>query len=187
MKLSQLLGEVEVLTAAADLEREITGVSYDSRQTQEGDLFAAISGFAADGHKFIPMAAERGAVCVLCERPPAIDIPYILVPDSRLALAQVSAAFFGHPAAELTMVGVTGTNGKTTTTYLLKDILEKAAGAKVGLIGTNQNMIGDQAIHTERTTPESYELQKLFRQMADAGCTHVVMEEIGRASCRERV
>ena len=117
MKLSQLLGEVEVLTAAADLEREITGVSYDSRQTQEGDLFAAISGFAADGHKFIPMAAERGAVCVLCERPPEIDIPYILVPDSRLALAQVSAAFFGHPAAELTMVGVTGTNGKTTTTY----------------------------------------------------------------------
>ncbi len=187
MKLSQLLEKVEVLRAAADLTMEITGVSYDSRQTRKGELFAAITGFAADGHRFIPMAAERGAACVLCEQAPETDIPYIQVADSRLALAQVSAAFFGYPAAEMTMVGVTGTNGKTTTTYLLKDILEKAAGARVGLIGTNQNMIGAEVLHTERTTPESYELQKLFRQMADAGCTHVVMEVSSHALSLGRV
>ena len=109
------------------------------------------------------------------------------VADSRRCLAVVGANFFGHPADHMTMVAVTGTNGKTTTTYLLKSILEQALGAKVGLIGTNQNMIGDEVIPTERTTPESFELQKLFARMRDAGCTHVVMEASSHALALDRV
>ena len=187
MKLSDLLQDITIQATTADLETEITGVSYDSRNTRPGDLFVAMTGFATDGHRFIPAAVEKGAVCVLCQTPPAGEIPYVQVADSRRALAVVGANFFGHPAREMTMVGVTGTNGKTTTTYLLKDILEHAAGAKVGLIGTNQNMIGDQVLHTERTTPESFEVQKLFREMADAGCTHVVMEVSSHALFLDRV
>ena len=187
MKLADLLENIAIKAATADLEAEITGVSYDSRHTRPGDLFVAMTGFATDGHKFIPAAVEKGAVCILCQTPPAGEIPYVQVENSRRALAVVGANFFHHPAREMTMVGVTGTNGKTTTTYLLKDILEHAAGAKVGLIGTNQNMIGNQVLHTERTTPESFEVQKLFREMADAGCTHVVMEVSSHALSLDRV
>ena len=187
MELHAVLDGVEILSATAEMAMEITGVSYDSRTTRPGDLFVAMMGYETDGHKYIASAVEKGAVCVLCERPPEGSIPYVQVPSSRRALAQVGGNFFGHPAREMTMVGVTGTNGKTSTTYLLKDVLEKAAHAKVGLIGTNQNMIGSQVIHTERTTPESFELQKLFREMADAGCTHVVMEVSSHALYLDRV
>ena len=187
MKLGELLHNISILETNADLEQEITGVSYDSRHTKPGDLFIALEGYETDGHRFIPMAREKGAACVLCQKAPQDGGPYVRTGDSRGALAQAGRNWFGDPAGEMTMVGVTGTNGKTTTTYLLKDILEKAAGAKVGLIGTNQNMIGDRALHTERTTPESYELQKLFRQMADAGCTHVVMEVSSHALFLKRV
>ena len=177
MKLKELLEGIEVLDATADMEMEIPHVSYDSRATQPGDLFVAMTGFAADGHAFIGKAMAAGASAVLCQKQPEDPaVPYVRVADSRRALAEVGANFFGHPADSMTMVGVTGTNGKTTTTYLLKSILEQAAGAKVGLIGTNQNMIGEEIIPTERTTPESFELQRLFAQMRDAGCTHVVME-----------
>ena len=176
MKLKELLEGIEVLDATADMEMEIPHVSYDSRATQPGDLFVAMTGFAADGHAFIGKAMAAGASAVLCQKQPEDPaVPYVRVADSRRALAEVGANFFGHPADSMTMVGVTGTNGKTTTTYLLKSILEQAAGAKVGLIGTNQNMIGEEIIPTERTTPESFELQRLFAQMRDAGCTHVVM------------
>ena len=187
MKLSELLKNMEILSATADLEMEITDVSYDSRTTKPGDLFVAMTGFAVDGHAFIGKAAAAGAAAVLCEKIPEEDIPYVQVADSRRGLAVVGANFFGHPADSMTMVAVTGTNGKTTTTYLLKSILEQALGAKVGLIGTNQNMIGDEVIPTERTTPESFELQKLFAQMRDAGCTHVVMEASSHALALDRV
>lgn len=187
MKLKELLRGVAVLEAKADLELEITGVSYDSRRTEPGDLFVAMAGYETDGHRFIPMAREKGAACVLCQKRPEGDAPYVLVEDSRAALALVGRNWYGDPAASMKLVGVTGTNGKTTTTYLLKDILEQAAGAKVGLIGTNQNMIGSQVIPTERTTPESFELQGLFRRMADAGCTHVVMEVSSHALFLKRV
>ena len=187
MKLSELLKNMEILSATADLEMEIAGASYDSRTTKPGDLFVAMTGFAADGHAFIGKAAAAGAAAVLCEKIPEEDIPYVQVADSRRGLAVVGANFFGHPADSMTMVAVTGTNGKTTTTYLLKSILEQALGAKVGLIGTNQNMIGDEVIPTERTTPESFELQKLFAQMRDAGCTHVVMEASSHALALDRV
>ena len=188
MKLKELLKGIEVLDATADMEMEIPHVSYDSRATQPGDLFVAMTGFAADGHAFIGKARAAGAAAVLCQKLPEDPaVPYVRVADSRRALAEVGANFFGHPADSMTMVGVTGTNGKTTTTYLLKSILEQAAGAKVGLIGTNQNMIGEEIIPTERTTPESFELQRLFAQMRDAGCTHVVMEVSSHALALDRV
>ena len=187
MKLSELLREIEVLSSTAPLTAEITGVSYDSRKTAPGHLFVAIPGFAADGHKFIPAAMERGAAAVLCERPPEDGTPYVQVPDARAALARLGANWYGRPAEKLTVVGVTGTNGKTSTTCLLKHVLERCCGAKVGLIGTIQNMIGDEALETERTTPESFELQGLFAEMLEKGCTHVVMEVSSHALYLHRV
>nr|WP_325185837.1 UDP-N-acetylmuramoyl-L-alanyl-D-glutamate--2,6-diaminopimelate ligase [uncultured Oscillibacter sp.] len=187
MRLKELLEGLSVLSATADLELEIPSVSYDSRTVTPGGLFVAMTGFAADGHDFIGKAVEAGAAAVLCQRAPEGDVPYVRVADSRRALAVVGANFFGHPADAMTMVGVTGTNGKTSSTYLLKAILEQAAGAKVGLIGTNQNMIGTEALPTERTTPESFEVQRLFAGMRDAGCTHVVMEVSSHALSLDRV
>ena len=187
MRLKELLEGIPVLSATADMELEISDVSYDSRAVRPGGLFVAMTGFAADGHDFIEKAMEAGAAAVLCQKAPEGNVPYIQVADSRRALAAVGANFFGHPAEDMTMVGITGTNGKTSSTYLLKAILEQAAGAKAGLIGTNQNMIGQEALPTERTTPESFELQRLFARMRDAGCTHVVMEVSSHALALDRV
>ncbi len=187
MKLKDLLVGAEVLELHADENLEITGVSYDSRETHKGDVFVAISGYAMDGHAYIGKAEEAGAVCAVCERKPETGIPYVLVKESRRALAMLGANWFGHPAEHMVMTAVTGTNGKTTTTYLLKAVLEQAAGAKVGLIGTNQNMIGAEVLPTERTTPECFELHKLFRRMLDAGCTYVVMETSSHALYEGRV
>ena len=141
MKLGKLLQGIDISRLEADLDMDISGVRYDSRLVEPGDLFVAVSGYETDGHRFIPMALEKGAGCVLCQEKPEGNVPFVLVPDSRKALAQLGRNWFGDPAASMTMVGVTGTNGKTTTTYLLKDVLEKCLEAKVGLIGTNQNMI----------------------------------------------
>lgn len=187
MKLRELLSGVEVLEWHAPEELEIGGVSYDSRATTPGDLFVAMTGYAADGHDFIPMAREKGAVCILCERAPEDAQPWVKVAHSRRALALLSANWFSHPAEEMTMIGVTGTNGKTTTTYLLKEVLEREAGAAVGLIGTNQILIGTEVLEAERTTPESFELHRLFRKMREAGCTYVVMEVSSHALFLDRV
>ncbi|OQB15688.1 MAG: UDP-N-acetylmuramoyl-L-alanyl-D-glutamate--2,6-diaminopimelate ligase [Firmicutes bacterium ADurb.Bin193] len=159
-----------------DLDIEVSGISYDSRNTKPGDVFVAIKGFVSDGHDYALAAQENGAVCVVCEH--AIDgvsIPCIVVNNTREALAYMSHRFYGNPSSAFKLIGVTGTNGKTTVTYLIKDILEQA-GKKVGLIGTNQNMIGYTPLETHHTTPESLELAALFRQMADEGCEYVVME-----------
>lgn len=187
MRLKELLEGLTILSATADLDLEIPDVSYDSRTVTPGGLFVAMTGFAADGHDFIGRAMERGAAAVLCQKRPEGNVPCVRVADSRRALAVVGANFFGHPAKDMTMVGITGTNGKTSSTYLLKAILEQAAGARVGLIGTNQNMIGQEALPTERTTPESFEVQRLFARMRDAGCTHVVMEVSSHALSLDRV
>ena len=186
MKLQEILQGLEPLEVHADLSREITGICYDSRAVKPGNLFVAICGYDTDGHKYIPMALEKGAACVLCEKAPA-EGEYVLLSDTRRGLALAGANWYGNPAGEMTMIGITGTNGKTTTTYLVKHILEDCLGAKVGLVGTIQNMIGDEVLHTERTTPESLELQALFRHMADAGCTHVVMEVSSHALSLHRV
>lgn len=187
MKLKDILNGLEVLESTADADTEICGISYDSRHTVQGDLFVAVVGTVSDGHMYISSAAEKGAVAVLCEKVPDIDLPYVLVQDSRYALAIAAANYFGRPADKMKMIGVTGTNGKTTSTYLIKHILEERAGAKVGLIGTNCNMIGSEELPTERTTPESYDLHGLLREMLDAGCTHVVMEVSSHALVMNRV
>ncbi len=187
MKLKDLLQDVSVLETTVDLELDICDVAYDSRKVTVGGLFVAISGFAVDGNRFIPMALEKGAVAVVTAKRPTEDVPYILVESDRLALAMIGGNFYGHPAKSMTMIGVTGTNGKTSTTLLLKQVLEKTLGAKVGLIGTMENMVGDEVIPTERTTPESFELQGLFARMRDAGCTHVVMEVSSHAIALDRV
>ena len=144
MHLKTLLAGLSLRSATADMETEITRISYDSRTTAPGDVFVAMTGFATDGHAYIGKAVAAGAAAVVCERPPEdSSVPYVLVENSRRALAVMAANYYGHPADSMTMVAVTGTNGKTTTTYLLKAILEQELGAKVGLIGTNQDLIGD--------------------------------------------
>ncbi len=187
MKLQNLLKNMTVLETNVALDTEITGVYYDSRKVAPGSLFVAITGFAADGNRFIPMALSKGAAAVVTAKKPEGDVPYILVDNDRMALARLGINWYGTPSASMTLIGVTGTNGKTSTTLLLKQVLEKCLGAKVGLIGTMSNLIGDEEIPTERTTPESFELQGLFARMRDAGCTHVVMEVSSHALSLDRV
>ena len=185
MKLQELLKDVAVLSCTAAEDLEIHEVRYDSRAVRPGDLFVAIRGYATDGHKYIDKALAQGAAAIVCEQAPA-GVPAVVVENSRRALAEIAANRFGHPADSMVMLGVTGTNGKTTTNNRAKHVLEDA-GHKVGLIGTNQNLIGDEVIETERTTPESYELHALFARMRDAGCTHVIMEVSSHSLVLDRV
>ena len=187
MKLVDLLQGIEVLDLQADPQLEISAVISDSRKVTPGSLFVAVSGFASDGNRFIPMAMEKGAAVIVTAKKPEQDIPYVLVSSDRLALALLGTNFFGRPAESMTMIGVTGTNGKTSTTWLLKQVLKEVKGAKVGLVGTMENHIGDEILPTERTTPESIELQQLFAQMRDAGCTYAVMEVSSHALELDRV
>ena len=187
MKLRELLKDIEVIKTNADPGAEVANVRYDSRLVGRGDMFVAIKGFEADGHDYIGRALASGAVAIICTEPQGEDIPYVQVENSRLALALASRNYFGNPAAGMKIIGVTGTNGKTTTTTLIKYVLEKVTGVKVGLIGTNGNIIGELVLETERTTPESYDLQALFRRMADAGCEYVVMEVASHALALDRV
>ena len=188
MKLKDLLKGIDVIECAANLDMDITGVVRDTRkEIPAGSLFVAVSGFAFDGNKYIPMAMEKGAVAVITAKKPEQDVPYILVESDRKALAMLGVNFYGHPAEKMTMIGITGTNGKTSVTLLLKHLLEKTLGAKVGLVGTMGNMIGDVELPTERTTPESFELQGLFAQMVEGGCTHCVMEVSSHALTLDRV
>ena len=187
MKLSALLQGVEVLSLHADLDMEISGMAFDSRKVKPGDLFMAVSGFATDGNRFIPSAVEKGAAVTVTAKTPEQDVPYVVVANDRLAMAQIAANLYDHPAKKLCMIGVTGTNGKTSVTLLLKHILETVRGAKVGLIGTMENRIGQEVVPTERTTPESPDLQALFARMVDAGCDYAIMEVSSHALSLERV
>ena len=187
MKLRQLLENIEVLDIHAELEMEIGDIHYDSRKVTPGSMFVAVSGFVTDGNRFIPMALEKGAAVIVTATRPQEDIPYVLVRSDRLALAQLGANFYGNPAKAVKLIGITGTNGKTSSTLILKHVLEVTRGAKVGLIGTMANMIGQEVIPTERTTPESLDLQALFAQMRDAGCSHIIMEVSSHAISLDRV
>lgn len=186
MKLQSLLKDVEILETNAPMDLAISGVRYSSRDVAPGDLFVAIPGYATDGHKYIPDAVSKGAAVVLCEREMPHDVPWVRVRSAREALSKLGANWYGDPSERMQVIGVTGTNGKTTVTYLLKALLENAVGAKVGLIGTICNMIGQEVLPTERTTPESFELQGLLAKMAEAGCTHVVMEVSSHALFLQR-
>ena len=168
--------------------REITGLTCDSRTVTPGALFAAFRGSRTDGNRFIREALDKGASAVLCQTPPAgQDGPWLVTDDPRAVFGQMAAHWFGDPGRRMTLIGVTGTNGKTTTTYLLKTILEQTLGAKVGLIGTNQNLVGHEVLPARRTTPDAYTLQALLAKMEGAGCSHVVMEVSSHALAQSRV
>ena len=178
-RLKELLADLVYECIRGTEEIEVTEVVYDSRKVTQGSLFICISGANVDGHDFAAQVVEAGARVLLVQKevelPAKADVTVIRVADTRYAMAFVSAAYFGHPAKRLQVIGITGTKGKTTTTYLVKNILEQA-GRKVGLIGTIEVIIGDTHIHANNTTPESYLVQQYFKQMADAGCDTVVME-----------
>lgn len=175
----ELLENLQYDVLKGTVEKEVTKVIYDSRKIEEGCLFICIKGANFNGHDFAKEACEKKAACiVVCEdveTPEGSETTVIRVEDTRYAMAFISAAYFNHPAKELKVIGITGTKGKTTTTYLVKSILEQA-GHKVGLIGTIETIIGDTHIHANNTTPESYILQETFRKMVDAGLDSVVME-----------
>ena len=175
MKLVELLSGVLVKDISVDMNLEIKCITNDSREAKENSLFIAIKGYATDGNKYIESAMKNGALVVICEEKPADGVPYVLVSNARRAMSEISANFYGCPSNKMSMIGITGTNGKTTTTYLVKHILEKM-DKKVGLIGTNQNMIGQEIVETERTTPESIDLHKLLDKMQREKCDDVVME-----------
>ena len=186
MKLSDLLHDIPVLLAECPLDMEITDVCFDSRQIKPGAAFVAVPGTMKDGYEYIPAALERGAAVVICQRAPQVPCSYILVPDARQALAEMSDNFFGNPSEDLHLVGVTGTNGKTTVTRLIWQMLSEL-GERSGLIGTNENIVGDLIIPAHRTTPESYELYKMFAQMKADGCKNAVMEVSSHALALDRV
>jgi UDP-N-acetylmuramoyl-L-alanyl-D-glutamate--2,6-diaminopimelate ligase len=175
MKAKELLNTVNVIEGKDKLDINISGVAYDSRNVKKGDVFVCIKGFKTDGHDFINDAIKKGAVLIVCQNRPEISVPYVIVEDTRHALAIISCNFYDNPSKKFKLIGVTGTNGKTSTTYILKSILENA-NKKVGLIGTNQNMIGQKVIKSKHTTPESLELQALLSEMYDCGMEYVVME-----------
>lgn len=187
MTLEQLLQDVTVTEVRGDRGTAVTGVCYHSGKLQPGNVFVAVRGFRSDGHAFIGAAVESGAAAVVVEQlQPDLPVPQVVVPDSRKALAQVSASWYGNPAKKLRLIGVTGTNGKTTVTYLVKEILERS-GRKVGLIGTNQNMVGNMVLKSDHTTPESLELQELFSIMVREQVDDVVMEVSSHSLALNRI
>lgn len=186
--LTDLLKEVSYKKNCILQGMMITGIQYDSRKVTLGNLFVAVKGFQSDGHKYIRQALENGAIAIMIsdEAYCSNEYPWILVDDCRLALAQISHAYYDHPSEKLTLIGVTGTNGKTTTTNLICHIIE-AQGEKTGLIGTIHNRIGDKILEGSRTTPESLELQQMFAQMVEEGIHYAVMEVSSHALELQRV
>lgn len=183
MKLSQILNGVKVLNTYDDVE--VCDVTQDSRLVKAGFLFVCVKGAAFDGHSVAAEMLEKGAAAVVVERDLGLH-NQILVENSRACFSPICANFFGNPAKKLKLIGLTGTNGKTTTTFLIKQILENV-GEKVGLIGTVQNMIGDEIYPAKYTTPDPYELQKLFAMMVEAQCEYCVMEVSSQALAQGRV
>jgi len=188
MKLSLLLEGTEYNCIKGDPDTEIDSLVYDSRKACEGSVFVCIEGVRGDGHSFISQAISQGARAVVVCKEIEIreDVTVVYTKDTRLALALMSAAYFDHPAKGLTIIGVTGTKGKTTTTYMIRNILE-AAGVRTGLIGTIEVCIGDETIASGNTTPEPYTLQEYFRKMADTKLTAVVLEVSSQGLMQHRV
>ena len=188
MKLENLLIEIQYELKYGTLDQEVSQIDYDSRLVKENSLFVCIKGANVDSHDFIDQVIANGAKTIVIER--AVEyqegITYILVEDARKALALLSCAFFDHPSRKLTVIGLTGTKGKTTTTYMLQSILEHA-GKKVGIIGTIGSMINGQVKPTKNTTPESFELQRLMKEMVDEGCEYCVMEVSSQGLMLNRV
>ncbi len=188
MLLSELIGNQKILASSKNLQVPVRGLAYDSRSVGQDFLFFAIEGFQTDGHLFIEKAIENGACAVVIQKPVNIPekIAWIRVPDTRSVLALLSAKYYGNPTRKLKLIGVTGTNGKTTTTHLLAAIY-RSAGDKTGIIGTISNWIGDLELPVDKTTPESLELQQLFSRMVDQGVKTAVMEVSSHALALRRV
>lgn len=188
MKLTKLLEEMEYECLQGSVDTEVSTLVYDSRKVEKNSAFVCISGAVRDGHDFAQEVVEKGAGVLFVEKDVVVDekTTVIKVKDTRLALAQASAAYFGHPARELTTIGITGTKGKTTATYMVRSILE-SSGFKTGLIGTIETIIGEETIPSANTTPESFVVQESFRKMVDAGCKCVVMEVSSQGLMLHRV
>lgn len=189
MIIQELIRNINPLQITGELNQDITSIVYDSRQVKEGSLFICIKGFKLDGHDFIDKAIQNGAVAILIEKELSEckkGITYIQVEDSRKSMADLAATFYNYPQEKLNLIGVTGTNGKTTTTYLIKAILDQA-GFKTGLIGTIKNIIGGKTLPATRTTPESLDLYELYDRMLKEGVSHVVMEVSSHALDLKRV
>ena len=189
MKLSDLIKNIEYTSVSGSADIDIKAVCYDSRKASEGSVFVCITGFATDGHKYAASAVEKGAVALIAEHeieniPEKVTV--VICPNTRKALAFAAAEFYGHPSDKMRLIGVTGTNGKTTTTYLIKTILDNL-GYKTGVIGTIGNMIGNKQLHADRTTPESLELQELFDEMVKENVTDAVMEVSSHSLALDRV
>lgn len=188
MKLTDLLENISYDCLQGNTDRDISTLVYDSRKVESGSVFVCITGAVRDGHDFAAEVAEKGAGVLIVEKKVTVpeDVTVIQVGDTRLALAEASASFFGHPAKELTTIGITGTKGKTTATYMMRSMLE-ASGIPTGLIGTIETIIGKEKIPSLNTTPESYVVQESFRKMVDAGCKCVVMEVSSQGLMLHRV
>lgn len=186
MKLKDLTDEIAVEQFNGSWDIEIAGISYDSRKIKPGNAFVCIEGYRTDGHQYVLDAEKKGASVIIAQKPVVSALPVLYTEDTRLALAQMAKRFYRNPAKNFKLIGITGTNGKTTVTYLIKSILEKQ-GYTVGLIGTNQNMIGTQVLPSEHTTPESLELYAMFAEMASRGAQYVVMEVSSHALELKRV
>ncbi|UCC66375.1 MAG: UDP-N-acetylmuramoyl-L-alanyl-D-glutamate--2,6-diaminopimelate ligase [Deltaproteobacteria bacterium] len=188
MQLSKLIRSVDAIESKGEIDLEIEDISYHSHRVKEGDLFVAVRGAKNNGHHFIEEATKKGARAFIVERIPAvpINVPMVLVADSRKALAQISAEFFSHPSREIKLIGITGTNGKTTTSYLIESILKKAR-RKVGVIGTINYRFEGKELPASITTPQSYDLQRLLYEMATGRAEYVVMEVSSHALDQERV
>jgi len=190
VRLSEVVKDLPCVLLQGSDTLEINGIEYDSRKVKQGDVFVCITGFQTDGHTFAQKAVDAGAAALICEHRPEGDfeegVAIIQVPDTRVALAKMSVAYYKSPSADMNVIGITGTNGKTTTTYLIKSILDKK-GRKVGVIGTIENLIGDEVLPTQRTTPESKELQELLHIMKRKNVTDVVMEVSSHALDLHRV
>ena len=187
-RLMDLVARMSYILMQGTLEKDISCVTYDSRKVEPGCVFVCMVGAVTDGHKYIPDVVAKGAAAVVVERDVEVpsNVTILKVSNSRLALAELAAAWFDHPAEELTTIGITGTKGKTTTTYMMRQMMEHA-GLKTGLIGTIEAIIGDEHIPAVNTTPESFLVQEYFRRMVDAGIRYVVMEVSSQALKLDRV
>lgn len=187
MKLSDIVKDIEIKEIIGSIDANISGIAFNSKEVKPGYVFVCIRGLKADGHNFVQDALDKGAVAVVAEcRVPDVAANMIIVDNTRLALAKISAAFYDYPYKKFKLIGITGTNGKTTTTYLIKSVLENN-GYKVGLIGTNQNMIGNEVIPSSHTTPDPLALMELFDKMANCGAQYVVMEVSSHSLDQDRV
>lgn len=186
MKLHTLLSHLHMLVPFQGENPEISSIENDHRKVQKGSLFICIKGYTVDGHDFAPAAVEKGAAAVLAERPLSLPVPVVVVENTRRAMAVLADAFYGHPSHKIHLVGITGTNGKTTTSHLIEKIFADA-GYRTGLIGTMYVRIGNEVLETKNTTPESLTLQKIFHRMVESGVEKAVMEVSSHALTEGRV